>query len=182
MQIHTTELEGVLLIEPKVFVDARGYFFESFQLERYQQQGISLPFVQDNISHSVKNTVRGLHYQLERPQGKLVYVTLGKVLDVVVDIRLGSSTFGKALWFKLDDQNHHQVYVPPGFAHGYAVLSEKAIFNYKCTDYYHPASERGILWNDPDLNIAWSVENPVLSAKDAVYPCLKDVARDQLFS
>lgn len=181
MRVLTTEIPGVLIIEPRVFSDSRGCFFESFQAERYHQYGINLPFVQDNISHSVKNTVRGLHYQLEKPQGKLVYVSYGKVLDVVLDIRLNSPTFGKAIWFELDDVEHKQIYIPPGLAHGFSVLSERAGFNYKCTDYYSPSAERGVRWDDPDLNIQWQVENPLLSPKDTQYVSLKDIPKDQLF-
>jgi dTDP-4-dehydrorhamnose 3,5-epimerase len=182
MRVLTTELSGVLIIEPKVFSDSRGYFFESFQAERYRQHNIPDKFVQDNISHSVKNVVRGLHYQLAKPQGKLVFVTYGKVKDVIVDIRVSSPTFGKHVCVELSDENYRQVYIPPGFAHGFSVLSDVAGFMYKCTDYYDPSSERGILWNDPDLQIAWSVDNPILSGKDNEYPCLKNISKDQLFS
>jgi dTDP-4-dehydrorhamnose 3,5-epimerase len=180
MHIISTQLPDVLIIEPQIFHDARGAFFEVFQAERYQQQGVPAQFVQDNFSHSNKNVVRGLHYQLEHPQGKLVCVTNGHVLDVIVDIRLGSPTFGQAITIELSDKNLRQVYIPPGFAHGFCVLSERADFLYKCTDYYYPASERGIYWNDPDLKIAWPVRDPILSEKDAVFPCLKDVSEDQL--
>lgn len=181
MRILTTELEGVLIIQPRRFEDTRGFFFESYQEQRYHEQGITSRFVQDNFSHSIKNVVRGLHYQLERPQGKLVYLSYGTVLDVIVDIRLSSPTFGKSITIEISDTNGQQVYVPPGFAHGFCVLSEKAGFHYKCTDFYHPSSERGILWNDPDLKISWPTTNPVLIPKDTTYPCLKDVAKDQLF-
>lgn len=180
MRVLTTELSGVLLIEPKVFSDARGYFFESFQAERYAEHGISTRFVQDNESYSLKNVIRGLHYQLERPQGKLVHVSLGSVIDIIVDIRLDSPTFGKSLSFELSAENHRQLYIPPGFAHGYCALSDMARFVYKCTDYYHPQSEFGVLWNDPDLNITWPVKDPILSAKDAEYPRLKDIPKEYL--
>lgn len=181
MRVLTTELSGVLMIEPKIFQDNRGYFYETYQAERYQNQGITAHFVQDNFSHSTKNSVRGLHYQLERPQGKLIYVVYGRVLDVVVDIRLSSPTFGKATTIELDDVTQRQVYIPPGFAHGFCVLSDTAGFIYKCTDYYHPPSERGILWNDPDLNIPWPVEDAILSPKDLLYPPLKNMTEDNLF-
>lgn len=180
MNIIPTELPGVLMIELSVFKDPRGYFFEMFQAKRYQQHGLPTQFVQDNFSRSSKNVLRGLHYQLERPQGKLVCVTHGHVLDVIVDVRLGSSTFGKAMTIELSDQNFRQVYIPPGFAHGFCVLSEWADFVYKCTDYYYPAGERGILWNDPDLQISWPVKHPILSEKDAMFPHLKEIASDQL--
>ncbi len=180
MKILTTELEGVLIIEPKVFADTRGYFLESFQAQRYQQHGIPELFVQDNISHSVKNVVRGLHYQLRRPQGKLVQVNSGCAMDVIVDIRRHSKTFGQSICVELSDTNHRQVYIPPGFAHGFCALAENTIFVYKCTDYYDATSEFGILWNDPDLNIAWPTKTAILSAKDEEYPRLKDVAQELL--
>jgi dTDP-4-dehydrorhamnose 3,5-epimerase len=180
MEVIKTELDGVLIIEPKVFSDARGFFYENFQAERYEQHGMPRHFVQDNVSYSTKSVVRGLHYQLEKPQGKLVHVLSGNVLDVIVDIRRGSKTFGKSICIELSDTNHRQVYIPPGFAHGYGVLSESAVFMYKCTDYYHPASERGILWNDPDLNISWRITDAILSPKDLVYPQLKELPKEQL--
>lgn len=182
MKVLTTELDGVLILEPRVFPDNRGFFYETFQAQRYADLGIPGPFVQDNFSHSVKNAVRGLHYQLERPQGKLVFVTSGKVMDVIVDIRKSSKTFGKAITVELSDDVARQVYIPPGFAHGFCVLSETAGFMYKCTDYYHPPSERGIAWNDPDLNIAWPVKEAIVSGKDLEYSNLNQIAKDQLFS
>jgi len=180
MKILETELAGVLIIEPRVFSDSRGYFFESFQAERYKENGITKEFVQDNVSHSTKGVLRGLHYQLEHPQGKLVFVLTGAVLDVIVDIRRGSPTFGKSVSIELNETNRRQVYVPPGYAHGFCVISETVDFLYKCTDYYSPASERGIAWNDPDLGITWPVSDPILSEKDTRYPRLKDVLEDQL--
>ncbi len=180
MRVVSTELPGVLIIELHAFHDPRGYFFEIFQEERYQQHGIPERFVQDNFSSSSQHVLRGLHYQVEHPQGKLVFVMRGHVLDVIVDVRLGSPTFGKAITIELSDQNLRQVYIPPGFAHGFCVLSEWADFVYKCTDYYHPAGERGIRWNDPDLHIPWPVQDPILSAKDAVLPRLRDIGEDQL--
>lgn len=180
MNIIQTELAGVVIIELRSFKDSRGYFFEIFQAERYSQYGLPTQFVQDNFSRSSKNVIRGLHYQLERPQGKLVCVTQGQVLDVVVDVRVGSPTFGKSIAVELSDQNFRQLYIPPGFAHGFCVLSERADFIYKCTDYYYPAGERGILWNDPDLQIPWPIKDPILSEKDAIFPCLKDIQTDQL--
>ena len=180
MNVIETTLPGVLVIEPRIFGDARGYFFESFQIERYQQQGIPKQFVQDNVSRSVKGVVRGLHYQLEHAQGKLVFVIAGCVLDVIADVRKDSPTFGQSIMVELNDTQHRQVYIPPGYAHGFCVLSDTANVLYKCTEYYHPSSERGVIWNDPDLAIAWPVSRPVLSEKDAVYPHLKNIPDDQL--
>jgi len=180
MKISKTELSGVLIIEPSVFPDGRGFFYESFHTNRYVEKGIPSQFVQENFSHSIKNVIRGLHYQLERPQGKLIVVSTGCILDVIVDIRRNSPTFGKSITIELSSEIPRQVYIPPGFAHGFCVLSENANVMYKCSDYYHPASERGIFWNDPSLNIAWPTKKPILSPKDAIYPLLKDISYDQL--
>lgn len=180
MKIIETHLPGVILLEPKVFHDNRGYFYENFQANRYQQVGLTKPFVQDNISHSSCGVLRGLHYQLKKPQAKLVTVLRGAVLDVVVDIRRGSPTFGKWLSFDLNDQNHLQLYVPEGFAHGFAALTDKVDFLYKCTDYYQPGDEFGIHWNDPELDISWKINNPIMSDKDQLFPVLKDVPIAQL--
>lgn len=165
-----TEIADVLTIEPKVFGDQRGFFFESFNEEAFNQvTGLNVKFVQDNHSRSAKGVLRGLHYQIQQPQGKLVRVVSGEVLDVAVDIRRASPTFGKAITVVLSDENHRQLWVPPGFAHGFVVLSETADFLYKTTDYYAPAYERCILWNDPALKIDWQLsEQPKLSGKDAV--------------
>lgn len=181
MNVRTTPLDGVLLIAPRVFGDARGFFLETFQAERYAEAGIPDPFVQDNHSRSARGVLRGLHYQIERPQGKLVMVTKGAVFDVVVDIRKGSPTFGQWFGAELNDENHHQLYVPPGFAHGFCVLSDQADFLYKCTEYYAPDLERSIIWNDPDIAVAWPLEAPSLSARDAKAPRLKDVPSADLF-
>lgn len=181
MQIETTPLPGVLIIKPRVFHDDRGRFFESFQARRYAEHRISLPFVQDNISYSKKGTLRGLHYQLLHPQGKLVSVPQGKVFDVAVDIRLGSPTFGKSFGCVLSDENHHQLYVPPGFAHGFYVMSEEVCFHYKCTDYYQPKDEHGIAWDDESLKIHWPLQDqPLLSPKDKLYVALRDTPIDHL--
>lgn len=180
MRVIPTALTEVLIIEPKTFDDARGYFFECYQAQRYHAMGIEVTFVQDNVSHSQKNTLRGLHYQLEHPQAKLVWVTRGAVLDVAVDIREGSPTFGESVSVLLDDTNHRQLYIPPGFAHGFCVLSDTADFYYKCSDYYYPADEKGIIWNDTDLNISWPIAQPTLSPKDQVYPRLKNVPTKDL--
>lgn len=177
MQVETTNLDGVLLIKPRVFFDDRGCFFESFQYKRYATHGIiDAQFVQDNFSYSVKGTLRGLHYQLAHPQGKLVTVLQGKVLDVAVDIRVGSATFGQTFSCELSDDNHHQLYIPPGFAHGFCVLSDTACFHYKCTDYYYANDEYGIAWNDPALDIHWPIfDNFLVSEKDQKHLPLKDI-------
>lgn len=180
MKVTETALPGVLIIEPKVFGDARGCFFETFHAERYAEYGMKLAFVQDNFSRSSYGVLRGLHYQLEHTQGKLVWITHGKIFDVAVDVRKGSPTFGKWVSVILDANEPRQVYIPPGYAHGFCVLSEQVDFFYKCTDIYHPASEKGIHWQDPDLNIPWPVTNPTLSQKDAIYSNLKDIPVTEL--
>lgn len=174
MNVIETNLPGVVVIEPKVFGDSRGFFLETFQEERYREAGITERFVQFNHSRSRRGVLRGLHYQLEQTQGKLVMVMRGEVFDVAVDVRSGSPTFGQWYGCVLSDENHRQLYVPPGYAHGFAVLSEEADFFYQCTDYYHPPSEQGIAWDDPDLGIAWPLEDVLLSAKDQANPRLKD--------
>jgi dTDP-4-dehydrorhamnose 3,5-epimerase len=167
MKISHTKLKGCVIIEPHVFGDERGFFLETFQAVRYEQEaGIDLPFFQDNHSRSARGVLRGLHFQKTKPQGKLVRVVRGEVYDVAVDIRKGSATFGEWEGIILSEDNKKQVWVPPGFAHGFIVLSETADFEYKCTDYYDPNDEGCILWNDPDLGIPWPVANPVLSTKD----------------
>ena len=169
MQIIPTAIPDVLIIEPKVFGDARGFFYESFNQKTFESlTGLSVQFVQDNHSRSAQHVLRGLHYQIKQPQGKLVRVTAGEVLDVVVDIRKSSSTFGQWLGIVLSAENKRMLWVPPGFAHGFLVLSEYAEFLYKTTDYWAPEYERSILWNDPDLAIDWSLKGmPALSSKDA---------------
>ncbi len=181
MKAVTAELAGIRIIEPQVFGDKRGFFFESFRKNSYEELGIG-PFVQDNISRSRYGVLRGLHYQLRRPQGKLVTVVCGEVFDVVVDIRVGSPTFGKWLSVVLNDENHKQIYVPPGFAHGFCVLSEFADFHYKCTDYYHPEDEHGVVWNDRGIGINWpniKIE-PILSSKDVLYKSLSEIVVEKL--
>ncbi len=180
MIIEETNLPGVLILEPKVFLDDRGYFLETWNSTRYEQVGIPGPFVQDNISFSKKGILRGLHFQYPQSQGKLIQVLSGEVLDVIVDIRSGSPTYSQWVGEILSESNHRQIYVPPGFAHGYCVTSETAIFSYKCTDFYNPATEHGIIWNDPDIGIEWPIAQPVLSPKDAVYPRLKDLRPENL--
>jgi dTDP-4-dehydrorhamnose 3,5-epimerase len=166
VKVHQTEIPGMLLFEPRVFADARGYFLETYNQQRYQQAGLVIPFVQDNVSHSVRGTLRGLHYQIVQPQGKLCSVLSGEVYDVTVDLRRGSPAFGRWVAYRLSESNHRQVYVPPGCAHGFCVLSDVADFLYKCTDFYSPQHERTILWNDPQLAIQWPIEEPRLSEKD----------------
>jgi len=176
MRFLTTELPGVLIIEPDVHRDARGFFLESYHAQKYQDGGLPLRFVQDNHSSSIRGTVRGLHAQDRRPQGKLLRVIQGEVFDVAVDIRRGSATFGRWVGIRLSAENFRQCYIPPGFAHGFAVLSESAQLEYKCTDYYDPSDEISVLWNDPEIGIAWPVENPTLSPKDRGARRLRDIA------
>lgn len=167
MQVIETELPGVLIIEPRVFGDERGFFLETFSAGRYAEHGITGPFVQDNWSYSRRGILRGLHYQIQQPQGKLVQVVRGDIFDVVVDMRRDSPTFGKWTGVTLSAVNKRQLWVPPGFAHGFVVLSEEADFNYKCTDYYAPQHERSLLWNDPAVGVEWPYDDdPVLSDKD----------------
>ena len=162
-------------IQPEVHEDNRGYFLESFKQNEFEDNNLKTKFVQDNQAQSSKGVLRGLHYQLKNPQGKLVWVTLGKVLDVAVDIRIGSPTFGQSVTTILDDKSHLRFYVPPGFAHGYYVLSERAIFNYKCTDFYYPEDERGIKWNDPSINIEWGEGDKIISNRDNKNPNLDEI-------
>lgn len=175
MKVIETALPGVLIIEPKAFGDHRGFFLETFQVERYREAGITLPFVQDNHSRSQRGVLRGLHFQKTRPQGKLVSVSRGAVYDVAVDIDPASATYGRFVGVELNDDNHRQMWVPPGYAHGFCVLSEVADFQYKCTDFYFPADEGGLLWNDPDVGIPWPLTEPQLSAKDINNPRLRDL-------
>ncbi len=170
MRLLKTDLPGVLLIEPDVFRDDRGLFMESYHAEKYLKLGISATFVQDNFSSSVKGTLRGLHAQLRKPQGKLIRVTKGEIFDVAVDARPGSKTFGKWFGTKLSENNALQLYIPAGFFHGYCVLTEKADVEYKCTNYYDGSDEVGVFWNDPTLNIQWPIDSPILSAKDSKLP------------
>ena len=175
MIVTRTPLSGLLIIEPKVFGDHRGFFLETYQKSRYEQNGLPEMFVQDNCSRSQAGVLRGLHFQIKQPQGKLVYVTRGEVFDVAVDLRLNSPTRGRWFGTILSDQNHKQMYVPPGFAHGFCVISDRADFTYKCTDYYQPADEGGVLWNDPAIGIDWPVGHPILAEKDKAYPLLRDL-------
>ncbi|MFQ6606390.1 MAG: dTDP-4-dehydrorhamnose 3,5-epimerase [Fidelibacterota bacterium] len=180
MKVEKTAIGDVLLITPVVHADARGYFFESYREEIYAAKGLPTRFVQDNQAASTQGVLRGLHYQLHFPQGKLVQVVLGTVYDVAVDIRRGSPTFGQYVGYILTEENHHQFYIPEGFAHGYCVISEQAVFQYKCTETYHPEDEYGIRWDDPEIAIDWPIENPLLSEKDASLPALKAVPTHHL--
>ena len=167
MKVIHSKLKGCVIIEPQVFGDERGFFLETFQAARYEQEaGIDLVFVQDNHSRSASRVLRGLHFQKTKPQGKLVRVVRGEVYDVALDIRKGSPTFGEWEGVILSEDNKKQFWVPPGFAHGFVVLSDTADFEYKCTDYYDPSDEGSILWSDPDLDISWPIADPLLSAKD----------------
>jgi len=183
MNVIETVLPGVLIIEPKVFGDARGFFLETFHKQRYLAAGIpgeGLEFVQDNHSRSSKGVLRGLHFQLENPQGKLVSAGTGAVFDVAADVNPDSATFRQWVGVELSEENHRQLWIPPGYAHGFCVLSDVADFQYKCTALYHPESDGGVLWNDPELDIAWPIKAPLLSPKDERLPMLSDAKREQL--
>jgi len=175
MNIISTKLSGVMIIEPKVFGDNRGFFLETWNQARYAECGLPANFVQDNLSYSQRGVLRGLHFQNPNAQGKLVYVLQGEVFDVAVDIRVSSPTFGQWVGVTLSAENKRQFYIPEGFAHGFCVTSETALFAYKCTDVYSPQFEHGVSWDDPELRIDWPIENPILSEKDQKYPRLKDV-------
>ena len=178
MIIQQTELRGVCVVQPQVFEDARGFFMEIFHEAKFAEQGLAVHFVQDNHSRSIRGTLRGLHFQEPKAQGKLVRVTAGAIWDVAVDIRRGSGTFGQWVGTDLTADNKQLLYVPPGFAHGFCVTSDTADVAYKCTEFYDPACERGVRWDDPDLAIAWPIRDPVLSDKDRTYPLLCDCADD----
>ena len=180
MKILPTSFPEVFIIEPQVFEDSRGFFLETYHQRRYAEKGITCNFVQDNLSCSVRNTIRGLHYQIEYPQAKLIQVIKGIVFDVVVDLRQGSPHFGRWAGVNLSEENKRQLFVPEGFAHGFCVVSETADVVYKCSDFYAPADEAGILWSDPDVAIEWPVEEPLLSEKDSRLPCLADVPHHRL--
>ena len=174
MKVRPMPIRDVLLIEPTVSGDSRGWFLESWQQKRYEEIGLPA-FVQDNVSFSQQGVLRGLHYQYPHGQGKLVQVLEGRVYDAVVDIRLGSPTFGHYTAAELSSENHYQLYIPPGFAHGFCVLSSTALFSYKCTDFYHPECEGGVCWNDSDIGIVWPVNEPILSAKDKRWCPLREI-------
>ena len=175
MKITTMSLPEVLLVEPQRFGDARGYFLETWREERYRAAGINLSFVQDNLSRSTRGILRGLHLQYPNDQGKLVYVLVGEVFDVAVDVRVGSPNFGKWTGAPLSSEDHRQLWIPPGFAHGFCVTSETALFAYKCTAPYSAADELGLAWNDPALAILWPIAEPQLSAKDKLLPFLANI-------
>lgn len=174
MRVVATDLPGVVVIEPAIHADGRGFFLETYHADRYREHGIAGPFVQDNHSRSVAGTLRGLHLQIQRPQGKLIRVIEGEIFDVAVDVRRGSPTFGRWVGVILTAENFKQMYVPPGFAHGFAVVSPIAQVEYKCTDLYDPASEIGVAWNDPALGITWPIAQPLLSARDSQHPTLAE--------
>jgi len=175
VRVEVSALPGVLIVEPDVYADGRGFFLETYHAERYREHGIDGPFVQDNHSRSVAGTLRGLHMQLQRPQGKLIRVIEGEIFDVAVDLRRGSPGFARWVGVTLSAGNFRQCYVPPGFAHGFCVMSEVAQVEYKCTDVYDPASEVGVMWNDPALNIQWPLAAPLLSNRDRQHPTLADL-------
>lgn len=181
MKITRSKLKGLVLIEPNVFGDSRGFFMELWNEERFSEAGLNMEFRQDNLSLSEKGVLRGLHYQNPNSQGKFVSVLEGSVYDVAVDIRQGSPTYGQWEGYTLDSEKKSQLYVPPGFAHGFVVTSEKALFCYKCTEVYHPEHEATVLWNDPDLGIDWPIENPNLSQKDLEGKPLKDQPEEKYF-
>jgi dTDP-4-dehydrorhamnose 3,5-epimerase len=180
MNITATEIPGVLCIEPDAFSDARGTFSEICRVDRYAEFGVSDPFVQDNMSSSRQGVLRGLHLQYPRGQGKLVSAVYGEIFDVAVDARIGSPTFGRAVWVTLSESNRRQLYVPPGCAHGFAVSSPEAVVVYKCTEYYAPQYEHVVRWNDPALGIPWPIANPILSERDAAAPLLSEIPFSQL--
>jgi len=181
MRIQATGLEGVLIVEPLVFPDSRGYFMETHHLAKYAAEGIRREFVQDNLSFSVRGTLRGLHYQLDNPQAKLIQAVAGKIFDVAVDIRRGSPTFGRWVGLELSAENHRQLFVAEGFAHGFYVLSESALVTYKCSGFYDPDDEGGVLWSDPGLGIEWPIETPpLISDKDRSYPPLAGIPSQRL--
>ena len=183
MKIISADIPEVLIIQPDVFEDPRGYFLESFNKARFNEYELEVNFVQDNISRSGKGTIRGLHYQAgDRAQGKLCQVITGRVVDIAVDIRFGSPTFGKYVAQEMSEENHTLLWIPPGFAHGFSVLSDYAIFLYKCTDFYSKEHERTIIYNDPQLNIDWGVDNPVISQKDLNGKSLNEIDRDFSYS
>ena len=182
MNVITTELPGLVILEPRRFYDNRGFFFESFNEDRYAEVGLPSRFVQDNMSYSEAGVLRGLHYQLPNAQAKIISVLRGEVFDVAVDVRKGSPTFGKWVGVTLSFENGRQFYIPEGFAHGFLVTGDCALFHYKCTTFYEPKSEGSIIWNDPAIGIDWPRKDVRLSSKDANAPCLADVAGTRLFA
>ncbi len=181
MEIIETKIPDVLLLKPEVYRDDRGFFLETYRESHLAERGIDVHFVQDNLSKSQKGTVRGLHYQIEQQQDKLLMVMQGTILDVAVDLRKDSPTFGKYSATELSSENKHQMFIPKGFAHGFSVLSDEALVYYKCSDYYLPEGERGLLWNDPQLGIDWKVDSPTISEKDQHQPTLNEIPNKDLF-
>jgi dTDP-4-dehydrorhamnose 3,5-epimerase len=175
-----TDIEGLRVIEPDIFPDERGFFTETFQAQRYAAAGINCAFVQDNMSYSTRGTLRGLHFQINRPQAKLVHVISGEIFDVAVDLRPGSPTYGKWAGVDLSGTNHRQLFIPEGFAHGFYVLSDTAYFAYKCSDFYAPDDEGGVLWSDPDIGIRWPAGEPIISTRDLDLPRLNALGPDRL--
>ena len=180
MKVESTSIPGPLIVEPAVHGDERGFFMETYARDRYIEAGLPGDFVQDNLSMSTKGILRGLHLQHPNDQGKLCGVLEGEVFDVAVDVRVGSPTFGRWVGVTLSSKDKRQFYVPPGFAHGFCVLSERALFSYKCTDFYAAASELGVAWDDPEIGIDWPISAPTLSGKDQVNPRLKDIPAEKL--
>jgi len=181
MEYTSTEIEDVLLLKPSVFSDNRGYFFESYRKSFFREEGVEVNFVQDNVSFSRQKTIRGLHYQIENPQAKLVMTLKGEILDVAVDLRRSSPTFGQHVSCILSSENSYQLFVPKGFAHGFLVRSPHALVHYKCSDYYNPDGERGLNWDDPALDIDWQIDEPILSEKDRQNPLLPEIPDYDLF-
>lgn len=182
MEYISTEIDDVFLLRPRIHTDKRGFFMESYRKELFYDRGIDIDFVQDNLSLSKKGTLRGLHYQIENQQDKLVMVMHGEVQDVAVDLRQSSPTFGQYTSRMLSDENKHQLFIPKGFAHGFLVLSDEALVSYKCSDYYNPKGERGLKWDDPELSIDWKVSDPIVSSKDQQQPLLNKIPEKDLFS
>jgi dTDP-4-dehydrorhamnose 3,5-epimerase len=182
MNVLTCDIAGLLIIEPKVFGDARGFFLETYNERRYREAGLDAAFVQDNVSFSRRGILRGLHYQNPNPQGKLLQVLQGEVFDVAVDVRRGSPTFGKWHGLILSGENKRQFYIPPGFAHGFLVTSESALFQYKCTQLYSPKDEMAVRWDDPAIGIQWPLKEPLLSERDTKALRLQDIPADRLFA
>ena len=182
MKITAADIKDVLIIEPRVFTDSRGYFLETYHASRFESAGLTDVFVQDNLSSSVKNTLRGLHFQVTRPQAKLVQVICGEIFDVAVDIRRKSPTFKRWVGVHLSENNKRQVFIPEGFAHGFCVLSDSAHVVYKCSDFYDPDDEGGILWSDPAIGIEWPISHPVISAKDSRLPVINEIPPDKLYN
>lgn len=182
MKFIPTDIRDVYILEPRVFGDERGYFLETFRREHFEKQGIDVEFVQDNSSLSQKGTIRGLHYQTgEYAQAKLMMVSRGSILDIAVDLRRDSDTFGQYVAVELSEENHRQLYIPEGFAHGFAVVTGEAVIHYKCSRYYHSGAERGIRWNDPELKVDWNVSDPIVSEKDSNQPFFNELKQEDLF-